>query len=84
MSKIILENPYIVTKNTTYTKFEIKTVRINLNNNSASFVIVIYTEDENTDDLDVKEFIMEGDDYTNWNLNNEYAISFIKTKLSEP
>jgi hypothetical protein len=83
MSKIILENPYIVTKITTYTKFEIKTVRINLNNNSASFVIIIYTEDEIEDYIDVKEFIMEGDDYTNWNLDNEYAISFIKTKLSE-
>ena len=83
MSKITLENPYIVTKITTYTKFEIKTIRVNLNTNSAAFVIVIYTEDENENYTDVKEFIMEGNDYTNWNLNNQYAIDFVKRKLSE-
>jgi len=81
MSRITLENPYIVTKVTEYTEFEIKTIFVDLNKPCATFIIIIYTDMEA--DTDVKEFIMEGNDYTNWNLNNEYATSFIKRKLSE-
>jgi len=75
--KIELDNPLVITKNFTYTHFEIKNIIMTLNL-EAKFIVMLYG-----DDKEVKEIIMDSTDYANWGSDDSYAINFIKTKLSE-
>jgi hypothetical protein len=79
-NKINLEIPIEKTNITRYVSFKIKDVVIKLNS-TAIFVILLYGEDENT--ILCKTITMEGDDYTNWGIDDSYVIEFIKTKLKD-
>lgn len=76
MNKITLDTPKVVTKTITYTEFEIRDVKVQLNL-TARFVVILYG-----DETDVVEFEMTEQEYANWGSDDNYVINFIKAKLA--
>jgi hypothetical protein len=76
MERIILDIQKVVTKQITYTEFVIKDVKVQLNL-TAKFIVILYG-----DETDVVEFEMTEQEYADWGTDDNYAIEFIKQKLT--
>ena len=74
---INLDNPLTETVTKTYTKFLIKNVTVNINS-SATIIILLYPLDG---DIISRIIQMEGSDYLNWGIDDNYLINFIKANL---
>lgn len=63
---------------TTYNRFLIKSITVNINS-SATIIILLYPETSGTIVSRIIE--MDGTDYANWGNDDNYLIEFIKQKL---
>ena len=79
MNEIILENPFIITTVSTYSKFIIKDIKIILDV-SAKLNVLLKSNDAKTPPI-IKVFLLEGDDYANWGNDDTYLVEFVKNKL---
>jgi hypothetical protein len=76
-SFITLDIPITETVITTYDKFVIKNITVNINS-SATIIVLLCPI---VGDIVSRIIEMDGEDYANWGSDDNYLIQFIKQKL---
>lgn len=78
-SFVNLDTPITDTVITTYNKFLIKSINVELNS-SATIIVLLYPV-ENSGTIVSRIIVMSGTDYANWGNDDNYLIEFIKQQL---
>lgn len=81
MTDIYLENNITKTTTIEYNRFKIKNYELSLNEKVKIVILLYPVNPEHV--VEARTIIMEGEDYANWGLDDNYVINFIKTKLLE-
>jgi len=68
------------TKTISFDKFIIKDIKMELGV-KATVLVMIFPVDNNTDDVYVKNILMDGADYEAWGADDGYLVEFVKNKI---